>query len=181
MVYMLPLSSFVDKNSRQVINWDTKVHDLIDQDKEWNLHSINKLLPTDVLADIKAVPIPSSPLEDRFGWGFSQDGTFTLKSATWTMRKPSSHPRSKMLNQIWKLKLLPKIKFFLLLVIRNSLPTCEFLVVRRIEIPNVYHFYSHNIENIDHIFRECPFVQGIWDNIKYNCPTPLFYEGDFLS
>ena len=67
MVYMLPLSSFVDKNSRQVINWDTKVHDLIDQDKEWNLHSINKLLPTDVLADIKAVPIPSSPLEDRFG------------------------------------------------------------------------------------------------------------------
>ena len=52
-------------------------------------------------------------------------------------------------------------------------------MVRRIETPNVYHFFNHNIENIDHIFRECPFVQGIWDRIKYKCPTPLFYEGDF--
>ena len=46
--------------------------------------------------------------------------------------------------------------------------------------PSICHFCSQNIENIDHVFKNCPFVQGIWDLIKYNYPTPLFYEGDFL-
>ena len=40
------------------------------------------------------------------------------------MRRALTHPRSKLLNWIWKLKLLPKIKFFLWLVIRNVIPTC---------------------------------------------------------
>ena len=58
------LISFVDENGWQFINLDTKVHEFIDHDKEWNLHSITTLFPSNVLADIKAVPIPSSPLEN---------------------------------------------------------------------------------------------------------------------
>ena len=42
------------------------------------------------------------------------------------------------------------------------------------------HLCKQKIKNIDHIFKYYHFVQGIWDHIKYNCPTPLFYEGDFL-
>ena len=84
---------------------------------------------------------------------------------------------------VW-LSLLPKIKFFLWLVITDVLPTCEFLIVRRMKITNMCHFLNQNSENIDHIFKYCPFVQEIWDHIKYNCPTSLLsllYEGDFLS
>ena len=88
------------------------MYEFIDHDKEWNLHSIIALFPSNVLTYIKAISIPSSPLEDRIFYGFSQDGRFILKLATWTIRKPSNHPRSKMLNWIWKLRLLPKIKFF---------------------------------------------------------------------
>ena len=86
-----------------------------------------------------------------------------------------------MLHWIWKLKLLPKIKFFLWLVIRDAFPTREFLIARRLEITNMCYLCKQNVENIDHIFKYFPFVQGIWDRIKYNCLTPLFYEGDFLS
>ena len=52
------------------------------------------------------------------------------------MRKPLVHPIHKILNRIWKLNLLPKIKVFLWLTIREALPTCDFLVARRIEITN---------------------------------------------
>ena len=83
------------------------MYEFIDHDKEWNFHSI-----TDVLTYIKAEPIPSFPLEDRIFCGFSQDGRLILKLARWAIRKPSNHPRFKMLNWIWKLRLLPKIKFF---------------------------------------------------------------------
>ena len=69
------------------------------------------------------------------------------------MRKPSSHPRSKILNWIWKLKLLPKIKFFLWLVIRGALSTYEFLSIRKMEIPNGCYLCSQNVENIEHVFK----------------------------
>ena len=44
--------------------------------------SVSTIIPQSVLADIKVIPIPGSPIEDKFSWGFSQDGKFTLKLAT---------------------------------------------------------------------------------------------------
>ena len=86
---MTPLISFVDENDLHYINWDAKVNYFIDQDsKELNLSLIASLLPSNVLADIKLVPISSSPIEDMLIWGFSHDSSFTLKLATWVMIKP---------------------------------------------------------------------------------------------
>ena len=180
-VYMSPLISFVDENHLHYINWYAKVYDFINQDfKEQNLQSISSILPLNVLADIKAIPIPSSPLCDRIFWEFSQDGKFTLKLATWAIRKPLMHPRSKIPHWIWNLNLMAKLNFFLWLVIRNALLTCEFLIARRMEISNMCCLCNHNRENIDHIFKSCLFIQGIWDRIKFNCPTSLLFEGDFF-
>ena len=134
---MTPLILFMDENNLHLINRDVKTHDFIDQEtKEWNLHAIVSLLPSNVLADIKAIPIPLFCLEDKVIWGFSQDDNFTLRLATWVIRKTLTHPRSKFLNWIWRLKLFPKIKFFLWLVNRNAIPTCDFLSTRRLESPN---------------------------------------------
>ena len=73
------------------------MHDFINKDtKEWNLQSILTFLSSNVLVDIKVIPIPSSPIENRIFWGFSQDGKFTLKSTTWVMRKSLIHPRLGM-------------------------------------------------------------------------------------
>ena len=96
---MTPIISFVAKNNFHFINRDAKVHEFIDQEtKEWNLRSIVSLLPSNVLADIKAILIPFSPIEDKIIWGYSHDGNFNLRSATWAMRKTLTHPKSKLLN-----------------------------------------------------------------------------------
>ena len=93
-VYMLSLVSFVDENNLHYINWDVKVHNFLNQDtKEWNLQVISTFLSSNVLADVKALPILFSPIEDRIFWDFSQNGTFTLKSSTWAIKKPSMHPK----------------------------------------------------------------------------------------
>ena len=49
------------------------------------------------------------------------------------------------------------------------------------EIISTCYFCNQSSENIDHIFQICTFTQGICEHIKYNCPTPLFYESSFLS
>ena len=57
------------------------MYDFIDQDnKEWNLTSVTSLLPSNVVLDIKAIPIPSCSIEDMVFWGFSQDERFTRVS-----------------------------------------------------------------------------------------------------
>ena len=77
----------MDEDNLQDINSDVKVYECIDHDKkEWDLHSIASFLAFNVLADIKTIPIPTSSLEDRVCWDFSQDGRFSLKCATWAMR-----------------------------------------------------------------------------------------------
>ena len=80
---MTPLISFVDENNLHFINRDAKVHEFIDQEtKEWNLRSIVSFLHSNVLADIKAILIPFSPIEDKVIWDYSQDGNFNLGSTT---------------------------------------------------------------------------------------------------
>ena len=100
----MPLVSFVDDVNLQYINLDAKVNDFINYEtKEWNVNSVSTILPPNAIADIKAVHIPYSPIENKFYWVYSQDRKFTLKSATWAMRKALVHPRHKILNWIWKL------------------------------------------------------------------------------
>ena len=44
------------------------MYDFINQyNKEWNLSSLASLLPSNVVTNIKAIPIPSSPIR---GYGF---------------------------------------------------------------------------------------------------------------
>ena len=64
---MLSLVFFVDENNlHYIMNWDVKVHNFLNQDtKEWNLQVISTFLSLNVLTDVKALPIPFSPIEDR--------------------------------------------------------------------------------------------------------------------
>ena len=76
---------------------------------------------------------------------------------------------------------MQKIKIFLLLALRGALPTFEFLITRKLEITNKCYFYNHNSENINHIFKNCLSIQGIWDRIEYNYHTSHFYESNILD
>ena len=63
---------------------------------------------------------------------------------------------------------------------QKFLRTCEFIIARRTGISNMCCLCNQNMENMDPIFKNNPFVQGIWDLIKFNCATPLLFEGDFF-
>ena len=68
------------KHAQMLCNF-TPNNDFINHNtKELNFHSISTILPLNVLANIRAILIPYSPIEDRILWGFSKDGKFSLKS-----------------------------------------------------------------------------------------------------
>ena len=69
---MVPLISYVDDDNLQYINLDTRVHDFLNHDtKEWNINSFSNILSISVVANVKAIYIPCSPIEDKILWGFS--------------------------------------------------------------------------------------------------------------
>ena len=79
---MVPLVPFADDDNLLCINSEAKVHNFINhKSKEWNIILVSTIIPQSVLADIQAILIPCSPIDDKFLWGFFQDRKFTLKSA----------------------------------------------------------------------------------------------------
>ena len=96
-------------------------------------------------------------------WGFSQNGEFTLKLATWAIKKPIVHPRYKIFKWIWKSNVLSKMKVFQWLTIRETPLTCECLIARRLEMTNTCYLGNQSSKNINHIFKSCPFALGVWD------------------
>lgn len=139
---------------------------------KWNIYSIPTVLALNVLVDIEAIPNPFSPIEDRFLWGCSQDWQFTHKSTIWAMRNLLVHYNHKILNWMWKLNLLPNIKVFLWLTIREALSTSELIIVRRVEIINTCYLCNQSSKIIDHSFKCCLYIQRIWDHIKYIIVIP---------
>ena len=66
---MMPLVSFVEADNLHV-NLDAKVHDFVNHEtKELNINSISTIFPLNVILDIRAIPIPCSPVDDRILWG----------------------------------------------------------------------------------------------------------------
>lgn len=139
--------------------WRLKMYDIMnDETKEWNIHSISSFLPLYMPADIKVINFPQSAIEDKILWGFAQYGDFSLKSSTQAMRKCTVHPKHKMLNWIRKLSLLPKIKIFLWLLLRQVIHSCDFPIVRKLGIKNMRYLCKQSSENIYHNFKYCLFV-----------------------
>lgn len=73
---MMPLVSFEDDSNLQYINLNAKVYDFISHEtKEWNIYSISSI---NVVANIRAIPIPYSHMEDRFLRSLSKMESFPL-------------------------------------------------------------------------------------------------------
>ena len=61
-------------HSRRVANGSTFLFKRVQNFIKFHDGSISNILPLNVIENIKTIPIPCSPIEDRILWGFSQDG-----------------------------------------------------------------------------------------------------------
>lgn len=101
------------------------------------------------------------------------DGQFSVNTATWAHNyaiKP--HPKTKILNNIWKLNLILKIKLFSWKLLHDALLTRDRLRNFDIKIDGDCHICHKNEETIDRTFKTCDLACNIWSIISTNCPTP---------
>lgn len=100
-----PLIDHVPEDSRTFINRNEKVSKFIDSARRWNLVELLGVLPTQIIENIQNILIPLSDVQDRIIWNYTNDGEFSVKTASWANNdKIIPHPRAKILNHTWKLQ-----------------------------------------------------------------------------
>jgi hypothetical protein len=82
---------------------------------------------------------------------------------------------------IWKAFTTPRIKYFLWLCIHHSLPTCEVLSIRGINVNPAGSMYNSSVESIIHILRDCPVAKAFWLNLCVMGSSACFFSSPLVT
>ncbi|KAF7838884.1 reverse transcriptase [Senna tora] len=122
---------------------DLKVGDLI-CNGSWDLSVVSDFISPVEERAIKAVPILNSS-SDRLLWPFSKRGSY---------------------ESIWKIKAIPKVKFFLWRACVEALPTKEALFKRKCASSPYCQICGVEVETIEHAILLCDWAKCVW----FACP-----------
>lgn len=129
-------------------------------------------------------PYPPPPPVDHFNpysklwWGYSvlyfrKRLFFDIKLAYRTLWKDKNHDNEPNfdLGKVWNTHCPPKLRFFLWTILWNRLPTASMLSNRNIVPNQCCHFCPGIVENLDHLFCECPRAVEIWEGSLFKSKT----------
>ena len=73
----------IAEDSNPVLDLTVKINEFILPDKRWSIPKLLQLGFPLILPLVLAVPIPFTDIPDKFCWGMTGSGDFSVKSATW--------------------------------------------------------------------------------------------------
>lgn len=146
---------------------NTKLSSIITTTGTWDLSSISQIVDIATIDGIVALNLSLFSISPDYPtWVGASNGAFTVGTA-YNITNPASSTTSEW-TWIWKLKIPSKLKFFLWIVLHNSLPTNS-LRVRRGMIPMDYcPRCDETPEDINHIFRTCPKAVDFWKCLRHH-------------
>ena len=132
---------------------------------------------------MKATPIPfSNQREEKLSWGLSLSGEFKLKDAYHIANANDPKSMNQHYNEewIWKIRALPKIKFFLWQCSHDSIPNHILLANRGMNISPLCPTCNSAPETIIHALRNCPKAQSLWNSFSPLCSAASFYDTQLM-
>ncbi|KAL5823825.1 hypothetical protein ACOSQ4_021725 [Xanthoceras sorbifolium] len=119
--------------------------------------------------------IRSDSGKDRQIWGLEKNGCFSVKSA---YKVACSDDNIDLWDwrSLWKLKLPPKISYFLWLVCHGKLLTNSQRIIRGISNDAYCPRCNSADENILYLFRGCTASIRVWEDYDDWCHYPLLFS-----
>ncbi|KAK0586151.1 hypothetical protein LWI29_001876 [Acer saccharum] len=152
---IIPLSSY---------HFSEKVSDYL-YEEEWNVQKLCVVLPWQIIHRILSTHAGSSHSgEDRVIWGLSNNGQFSVKSAYESIVANEEVSIWKW-DFLWKLKLPPRVQFFLWAVLHGKILTNEHRVSRGLTMDMTCSICNEGCENLVHVFKGCSAAVTIWEDI----------------
>ncbi|XP_004301837.1 PREDICTED: putative ribonuclease H protein At1g65750-like [Fragaria vesca subsp. vesca] len=145
---------------------DLMVGDLIDPDTStWMVDLLEELFYADEVEMIRKIPLSIRSPDDRLIWHFDKHGLYSVRSGYHLAggvnadqsRGSSSSPAgsNKTWKQVWKVRVLPKVKSFVWRLMRNILPTKVALSKKICMEEQLCPFCRTENETALHLFKEC--------------------------
>ncbi|XP_021742818.1 uncharacterized protein LOC110708902 [Chenopodium quinoa] len=134
----------------------------------WDMVLVHWLFDSSTSNLILALEHPTRPMDDFVYWKFSRDGNFTTKSAYAMMLRQFSPSdgvfpfSSAWWKVFWNLPILPKLQCFCWKFVHNVLPLFGTLQARGIPVDSNCVLCHNNQETVDHLFRDCSFINSLW-------------------
>lgn len=142
----------------------------------WDIDLLSTLLPADVVNAIRPMICASSTeISDEIIWKCASDGNFSMKSAYHELVVPDSDSPI-VVKQIWKLKVFPRIRYFMWLVWHDRLLTNHQRAERHLAHDDSCHCCPGVVESSLHVIRDCSNARAVWDDF-----VPETLKGAFFS
>ncbi|KAL8527961.1 hypothetical protein ACS0TY_005683 [Phlomoides rotata] len=106
------------------------------------------------------MPIARSNEANSLAWRFTKTGCFTVTSGYKDALSLDDSPTDgsedrKLWDLVWKLQVIPKIKFFIWKVLHNILSTSLNLTYRFVDVVPLCKHCEIDIESAEHALRDC--------------------------
>ena len=143
----------------------------------WNWAAIPFEIPSEINADIQAVPLPVvSRSSDKLAWKFYAKGSFDMKSA-YFLATDQMETNSFSGSWIWKLQTLPRIQMLIWRCMQNSIGVKEFLAKKGISLDISCPLCLEQPESISHALRDCRLVKPMWQQLgSHNFNANVFFS-----
>jgi hypothetical protein len=115
----------------------------------------------EILEIAKSIQFTQEP--DALIWKFTSNGQFNVKTMYAFINFRGVQTID--VHAIWKLKVPPKIQFFLWLVYYKKLLTRDNLSKRQ-HVDDLTCVFCNEIESCDHLFWECAVAKEAWEEMK---------------
>uniref|UniRef100_A0A803P267 Reverse transcriptase domain-containing protein n=1 Tax=Cannabis sativa TaxID=3483 RepID=A0A803P267_CANSA len=141
----------------------------------WDMELLQDVFNNRDIASITAVPILQVAAVDSFTWHFELSGTYSVKSAFHLLQKEKGAwdtvEASKFWNELWRLKIPPKIKNLIWRRRTNCLPTKVQLITKRVQVDSLCPVCDSHNETIMHVLAFCPIAAQCWEKAAIRIPT----------
>ncbi|GKU96985.1 hypothetical protein SLEP1_g10165 [Rubroshorea leprosula] len=160
---------------------DITVKDLLFPDGKWNFDAVAYPLPQDIIQKIVAIAFQRHSAEqDSFRWNSSANGKISMKSA-YFVAKNIQWTQMEDWSWIWNICTIPKIKYFLWLVMHGRILTFDTLAQWGVVSDNRCPRCRNGPETLTHIFRECQYAALFWSSIIPQSISTYNQNLDFKS
>ena len=156
---------------------DTKVSELIDQDKAaWKSEVVQQLFLPQEASEILGIPLSERLPPDRIVWACTPSGMFTTSSAykliiscelALSAGSLNLEAQRQFWKRIWQLQTPNKIKHFVWKACNNALPTLAKLHHRHIVTSKICEGCQDRTEDTLHAFWFCKEIACVWHSMEW--------------
>ena len=133
--------------------------------KGWDFSTLSNWLLKRSLRRLSTTIILDDGTKDSICWGESATGAFTIRSAYNIIAGASHSTDSRPWDKIWKLRVLPCMKFLLWKLLHGKVMLNAEREQRGMTSNPFFHCFPREVEDLNHVFRHCTKVRSLWPKL----------------